>query len=391
MAVTYPREVRGLPVLIRAALKTECGGDWSRVTLDFDGSFIVHNQPQANGLSTNVSKPRAVRKPVVVKPEPPAVKPVPRPVPEPPRPAPVWTLKPSPVAKATVEPPIPQQVMSCPNPQKEGRFSTKAEALEMMGRLQRASFYDGEPLNVYSCVCGTWHVGHLKKRSSAIQDDFEEDQGADPKWDLIDPSPEPEEPILPGVFTEYDWQVDFTSKLFELMTRVKFGVGFKCPLRVSSDVTALHGVDVKQVIAVARRCDRVEVDASSATRKYPVLRMYVGDTISVVGFRQTVAPRIIAAYFRNQDLGSAKEKGVGGGGSRKQSGLPGSPSALLARIRNIGVEVPPDIHLMVSTFEVIYKGQSLGTISLKPGPKSDFGNAWQRIQRRVNAIDRPRS
>lgn len=53
-----PKEIQKLPDVVRKAVVLQCNGDWSRVTLNPDGSLTVHNKPHVNGLKVRAKPVR---------------------------------------------------------------------------------------------------------------------------------------------------------------------------------------------------------------------------------------------------------------------------------------------------------------------------------------------
>lgn len=337
-----PPEVKHLPAAIRTALRQQCGGDWSRVTVDGRGVITVHNRPRPDGLRRpeRVAKPKTPKGPTPRVPTtqlrklavpPPKQLPTPIPMPAVTVPA-IETPEP---AVAELRPPPPSR----PEPRR-----TLRPASEVLGRARAEA---------------------------------QEQAGRECPYIL-----------LPGVEQSSDWDgSELADKAWRLVARVREGLGDRCPLAFHDDVTALHGVDLEQVESVARRADRVEVDPSTGWNRYPILKFHRGDNMVVIGFREPTLPMILAAYFTGwAGQGDLRER-RGGGGARKSGGLPNTPSKMLVALRRAGaaIEEPSPMDKVV---QVKYKGQDLGKVPVDPKTsKKDVESAFQRTLRRIDGLN----
>jgi hypothetical protein len=199
--------------------------------------------------------------------------------------------------------------------------------------------------------------------------------------------------LLPGVEQQSDWDgSDLDAKAWTLVDRLREGLGDVAPLGFHDDVTALNGVDLFQVESVVRHAERVEVDPSTAWKRYPILKFHRADNMVVVGFREPQLPLIIAAYFTSLiDADATGSRQIhratgGGGGKRKTGGLPNTPSKLVAALRLAGCTVaePSGTDKVVA---VTFKGADLGKVPVEPTtPKRTIESAYQRTVRRIQGI-----
>lgn len=194
--------------------------------------------------------------------------------------------------------------------------------------------------------------------------------------------------ILPGIDDgNEDWDgADYEGGAVKVQRAVAKGLPAAAPLLFHDDVTALHGIDLDEVEAAVRHPQRVEIAPETGVKKYPILKFWRGDVLTVVGFRQPYLPKIIAAYIGGLGLHNQGNQNVsGGGGARKTAGLPKNPKALIKRLTEAGANCTEEAG--GKTHKVIFRGQDLGQINTGPAATSkDIENAWQRMRRRMEAI-----
>ena len=197
----------------------------------------------------------------------------------------------------------------------------------------------------------------------------------------------------PDIRTEADWQaVDLPSTAYALSQAVGAGLPEELSLGFHADVLALAGVDLDAAESCVRVPERVEIAEETAKKGYPVLRFHRGDVCSVIGFRQPRKPLAIAVYFGGsafreyQNHGRANAGTGGGGGSRKESGIPRTGPTLMRRLRDMGATVTIDPGEKTAT--VVHKGQALGQVVIaSTARRPDIEQAWQRTQRKIAAIN----
>ena len=346
---TTPKELAHLPAALQRAIKEQCGGQWSRVTVE-RGVFTVHNRPQPNGLALRVAKPPKKK--------------VMRPAPKPPTAPLIPPLAHMP-AHALVEP-IPMPVVTEPAPLREAPTTRRREPASPPVQPPRVLRPAAEVL---------WQAPTPAERPPE----------AEATWVL-----------MPGIEQSSDWDgSDLADKAWRLAERIRTGLGDVAPLGFHDDVTALNGVNLEQVESVVRHAERVEVDASTAWKLYPILRFHRADNMVIVGFRDPMLPVIIAAYFttlRDADAtGRLSPRITGGGGRRKTGGLPNTPAKLISAIRLLGASID-DPTERDTVLTVTYEGCDLGKVPVeRTTPKKDIENAWQRTRRRIEALREKRA
>jgi hypothetical protein len=175
-----------------------------------------------------------------------------------------------------------------------------------------------------------------------------------------------------------------------LYQRAKDGIPPEVPVVFKDDVSALYGVDLDMLESIVRQPERCEIDPSSGTRKYAMLKYWRGDVLAVVGFREPIVPMIVAAYVNNISLAQYLRKdGSGGGGSRKAQGVPTRPDLLVKRLRALGADIDWTELDTADTVEVFYNKESMGKITVGPKySKTTVEKDWQRTQRRIEAARR---
>lgn len=322
--------VQALPASLRRLLGEQCGGEWDRVTRDDDGGYTVHNNPllaqiRANGpVRAPLAAPRSAPRPVAPEPKAPA------------RPRP--------------QPPARRVVQARPR-------SAESAVLNEMVQSRRSDT--------------------IKPGLRIVQDPSEKIEPEVEQWSF-DPQ-------------HVDWAlVDLDTTAGQLRDRLQNGLPDEIPFSYHPDVLAVQGMDFDLVEAALRHPERVNVQPETAEKKYPILAFWRGDIVTILGMRTPTHPRIIAAYAVSRmdpELGRVRQVGsVGGGGARKRSGLPNSTRAMLKAIHDLGVEVQ-DMDPTAKTAQAVYKGQVLGKVSIGTAPKDQVHSDYQRVLRKVTAID----
>jgi hypothetical protein len=198
--------------------------------------------------------------------------------------------------------------------------------------------------------------------------------------------------VLPGVEDGTDWpSADLDGSALTILRAVAKGVPERCHLLFHDDVTALHGIDLEMVETACRRPHRVEIAPETGVKKYPVLKFWRGDVLTVVGFREPQMPKIIAAYVGGlslHDTHSADSlvRGSGsGGGSRRAAVLPSNVNQLLKRLTGLGVAMEESADGKTQT--VTFWGQEIGKITANANaPRDQVQSDFQRMCRRMEAI-----
>jgi hypothetical protein len=186
-----------------------------------------------------------------------------------------------------------------------------------------------------------------------------------------------------------DAELDSTA--YQLLVKCMNGLPDEYGYDYKDDVLATAGFQHEDVDSALRNPDRVEIRPESwdKEKRYPILGFYRGDVCAILGMRIPAKPRVIAAYWQSLMLADTHRVGrVGGGGSKKQTGLPTRPTAAIERLRAKGAEIPdpgPD----EKPVTVMYHGQDLGKISTdRKTSKATVQSAYQRMLRKIEAIDR---
>ena len=208
-------------------------------------------------------------------------------------------------------------------------------------------------------------------------------QGKAPKFDR----PVPREFDIRDAWEKLD--VDRVAS--SMLDACRAGLPDALPLDMHPDVMALEGINFDLVVSSVRNPNYVEIAGLETQEKgYPVLRFFRGDITTVVGLRESQYPRIIATYAISllmHDIHRTNaERGSGGGGARKSSGLPSTPAAVQKRLSGMGATLVYD-ELRDKTATVLYREQQLGKISLQ-GSKSQCESDYQRVIRKMEAISR---
>lgn len=162
------------------------------------------------------------------------------------------------------------------------------------------------------------------------------------------------------------------------------------PLLIHPNVRALFGFDMDLSVDCVRHPMGVELDTTFKQRSFPVVRFRRGDLYVVVSFRDRQRPAMLGVYVDAAlEHDTHRVNAVGGGGSRKRPGKPGTPTQLATRLRELGVTVgEPNAQ---GRAQLTYAGQDLGIVQVDGIARRDTViSDWDRAQRRVEAINRRR-
>ncbi len=343
----------GLPPPIKRSLKASCDGDWSRVVADDDGTYTVYNSPaQASRAVEQHRSPAA--------PPPPA----------------------------TPQPPT--------RPSEAPEHDEQPQVLD-----ERPTEADSEP-----SVTDSPSVTEAPEAHDAPAEDVPEPAPAatpepEPVRRLPDLAPrpaytaEPDEPITGGKQwrggdpQDVDWaNVDLDMAASKLRDKLANGLPAHIPFEWHPSVLALQGMDLEIVETALRNPKWVDIRPETAVKHYPVLGFHRGDVTTVLGLRTPTHPAVISAFVSPLlEHDTHQVNHTGGGGKRRQDGLPRTVSAMLAALRAHGVLV--DVDPLENTSEVMYRGQRLGKITTGPSaPRKTVESDYQRIVRKVDAINR---
>jgi hypothetical protein len=254
---------------VAQALKVACEGDLTRLSFDKAGGFTVHNRSQADPPKAPKTAPvkRSVDRAALaalfddddLAPHAPAT-----PVVQAPRPKPAPTPKKA--KKAAPPPPVPK------------RQPRTRVALEDLAALI--------------------NFGEVKVTQPAAGVTVVQAPPRPPREDTIRTSPE----VDPEVIRNFDWdQVNLDQTVIKLRDLMRNGVPQAIRYTYSDDVLALYGVDMNLLEAL-RQPERVEIRPESfdKAKRYPVLGFHRGDVTVILGLRQPVTPKVIAAYAHSR-------------------------------------------------------------------------------------------
>ncbi len=323
---TTPTFVRALPPQVRALLSQRCGGDWSRVTQEPDGSVIVHNHPQS--IQRRMATARTVELP----------------------------------------------------PEGETRTQIKN------GAKKAAKKPTPKPPQVPAVTPATPKPRAKKAAKKAAPPSFSEPSVPVPLAAAPVPPPvpaqrEPQWQVLPGSGEEQDPE-KLAGAVYTLAQVCANGLPPEYPVTFHEDVLALSFVNPDEAETAMRHPERVVVAEQSREKGYPVLRFHKGSVTVVVGFKSRTTPSIIAVYYA-ETIARNGEGAAGGGGKRQGMGVPKTTSQLIKALRELGVEFDTEEEHPVVTFA----GNDLGKITLtRVRQKAEVESDWQRIQRKVAAI-----
>lgn len=367
-----------LPVKIRKMLRAQCDNEWDRVTVDDDGSYLVHNnalqarkfvfgpsplqQPEGgsfNGRTPGFSPADAGSSPVPSTPVALAdavtdldTKPQrTRWQPPPERPLPVTEDKPKPKPKRQ-----PARRRKEPDPEVRALASLIGSKAPEQG-------------------------GVTIVPATAVP------EAARPKGD-------PRDQVLvdEAIGVAPDWaSVDVGIAAFKLSELCRNGLPDGIAFTVSPEVLALYGMDMELVGSAVRHPERVEVRPETAKKKYPILAFHRGDITTILGMRLPKSPQIIAAYAQSRlepDGYLMPRSNSGGGGARKAQGLPKNPRQVIGQLRAAGAMVDEDAMAAgEKQAEVTFRDQQLGKISIDANtPRATSESDYQRMLRKINGI-----
>lgn len=367
LSLVTEQDVKQLHPAVRKMLKAQCDGEWDRVTVnDEDGCFTVHNNPG-----------RALRAVQTVTPAPTPPPAVPAP------PAPVQAV----AAPSVVTPlprrtaPVPMNVEKKPSrritQRRKRRERAEAEAAHASRPTtprplpsRREPTPDVAALkDAFAKRCGTGDAGGGVRIVSAHREPVPDAH----TWSF-DPA-------------TIDWDgVDYAQPVVILRDCLRHGLPPRVPFQYHAEVLAMYGVAFEAVDAAIRHPHRVEIRPESRAKKYPILAFHRGDVTAIVGFRTPQHPMCIAVYVYSMlQHDTHHAVSAGGGGARKQTGLPNNVRSMISRLRAEGADVRiADPAAKVAS--VIFQGQDLGKITIGNAPRDTVQSDWQRTVRRMQAV-----
>lgn len=179
---------------------------------------------------------------------------------------------------------------------------------------------------------------------------------------------------------------EMDKTLFQLLSDCRAGLPLTIQYTETSDVLGLEGYPKDAIDRAVRNPDRVEVRPESKDKGYPILRFAKGDVTVIMGFRFPKNPAVMRAEWDALLMNDThRVNHTGSGGSRESTGLPNTPSALRSRLQQMGATVTPSESGKAAT--VTYQGQNLGLMTLEKAPRATVHNDFQRMQRKMHAID----
>ena len=187
---------------------------------------------------------------------------------------------------------------------------------------------------------------------------------------------------------DFDWDSisDLEGACHALCVRFRSGLPTAIGYSYLPDVLAMEGMNVDSVDASLRQPEYVEVAGESYDKKFPVLRFRRGDAMTVLGLREPTEPKVIAAYWGSKLAHDTyRVNHTGGGGAKASTGLPGTVKAMLKQLRATGCLIEEADEKAVP---VSYHGQDLGKVTVGLAPKAVVQSDYQRIVRRMHAVDR---
>ncbi len=196
----------------------------------------------------------------------------------------------------------------------------------------------------------------------------------------------------PEVVRNFDWdRVNLDDTAAKLRDLMKDGVPPAIRYTYKDDVLAVFGLTIDLMEGALRHPERVEIrpESFNKDKRYPVLAFHRGDVQVILGLRQPVTPKVIAAYAISRLQHDTHRVGhTGGGGSKNGTkGLPSNPRQVVTQLRARGAKVELNPLTEGSPVEVFYKGQSMGKISTGTVPRSTAEGDYQRTLRRMAALD----
>jgi hypothetical protein len=320
--VPVPDRLKHLPRAILTLLREQSEGDWRRVTLDADGSVVIHNQPQ-----TFRTELPPVRRPAK------KLRPVPKALREH-----IGVEKPAPVEREVLvmpdaSPVIPvERTLPPPEVPKKERVP-KTE----VPRFKRPTFdrivlpgINGEKDWVGADLESTFY-----ELSRQLQGGLPDSAGLGFHGDVLS---------LDGI------DLKMVEDVVRRPARVEIAPeGY----RKGHGILRFHRGDV--CVAVGFRDPH----------------------------RPLIIAAYVTAEAMNQYL-KFSDAGVGGGGNKEKGGLPTNPGALVKRLRSLGATVVYSEDQKTATIK--YEGEDFGKVNTsgiytKQGVASD----WNRMQRKINA------
>ncbi len=227
------------------------------------------------------------------------------------------------------------------------------------GRSRGSAGYDAKAVREWAAANGI-EVNERRRISTSVLEQYRAAQGEPPppahRW-LEEPKPAPssitvvkapprEAPVPdvrtspmpdPEVIRNFDWdQVNLDDTAAKLCQLMRNGVPPAIRYSYSPDVLALYGVDLNLLEGALRHPERVEIRPESFNRdkRYPVLAFHRGDVQVILGLRQPVSPKVIAAYATSRLEHDTHRVGhTGSGGSKRSvSGLPSNPRQVATQL-----------------------------------------------------------
>jgi hypothetical protein len=368
-----------MPAAVRRVLKMQCDGDWSRVTVDDDGSFLVHNnalQAQrflGQGGSSNGRTPGFSPANAGSTPAPPAVLRTP-PARAQAAPAPA---SPGQVPEPYPDEPEPPRTRWQPPPAEPLLTETKPKRRKQPAPAKKAV---DPQLAALATMIGSEAAPKIIPGVSVVE--LPKDERTDGSGRLFDQ----------GIGEAPDWAtVNVDLAAYRLQERCRRGLPESIAFTVHPEVMALYGVDWELTKSAVRNPERVEVRPETRQKKYPILAFYRGDIEVILGMRLPKSPAIIAIYVGSRleadthHVGSGKS---GGGGARKTQGLPKNPRQVVNQLRSAGAVIQDEGSWFgEKQTGVTFRGQDLGKINVDPNTaRSVCETDYQRVLRRINGI-----
>lgn len=390
----------------KRSLRAQCDGEWERVTVDADGSFVVHNNAwkaqqyleknhkrslgdlQGSALTTDIGRTTGPYTP--------------------PDPPPAGGFRPHPKQPSTSAPVGPtskaQEVTSARTPDRVEVAQTPpaVNALRSEGQTPAGARQPplGEPprASTLQQEAQTRAVAHL------ITEGVEECRNNQRRGGvnvIKTRGPEDERPreILTSLprsrHGEIDWHAeDLELSASQLLEMCRNGIPDNLQFSVAVEVLMVYGLEMEAVEATLRHPRRVEIRPESfeKTKHYPILGFYRGDVAIILGMRIPSAPQVIAAYVGSlltPDGYTRPTPTTGGGGARRQQGLPKSWKASVRALRAEGAYINDEILTaqLADRVDVLYANQNLGKISIgEKVPRQQVESDYQRCLRKIAAI-----
>lgn len=326
---------------LKRIIQSDCGGEWARVVAFPDDSYVVYNTPQKASQMRGKSGAmvRTILKPTGGKKQPPKKKAAPK-----------QSTGPTPLVIRDRK--VLARVPTLPTPQ-----AHQEPPHEKVIDLRETP----EPRTI-------------KPGITVFQQPVE--------------ARESRQTWVPGT-KEVDWSIiDLDASCTALLHRFRDGYPEELGFWYYKDVLAMNGLDFDGVEAALRHPDRVEIRPESygGGKGYPVLGFYRGDVRVIVGFREPSRPMIIDTRFSIKTQPAARD-GVtdgGGGGAKKDTGLPKTITQLRKRLAQAGAELTTAKD--GKSFDVCYHGQHLRKVE-ETLTRQEITTVWQQLTRRMNGIE----